>query len=229
VGLTVFLPCRAGSERVPYKNTRPFAGSRLIDIKLQQLDAAQRVDRVVVSTNDPLVYERAGRYEKTTAHWRDESLCGNDTSTDDLIPHAAELIPDGDILWTHCTAPFVTAELYDAMIEAYGNCDSLMAVERLQGFYWMHGAPINYPRSTEKWPRTQTLPPVYKVTSGAFIAPAKTYRNGDRIGRDPYLFELDALAAIDIDTPQEFAWAEQLYENGLRRFAGPGHLQRVQP
>jgi len=223
VGLTVFLPCRAGSERVPDKNTRWFAGTRLIDIKLAQLAEAMLVDHVIVSTNDPWIYEHAAGHDKVSVHWRDASLCQNSTSTDELIPHAVELIPDGDILWTHCTSPFVTAALYDAMIWAYRGHGSLMAVQRVQGFYWQHGVPLNYSRKKEKWPRTQTLPPMYKVTSGAFIAPAETYRNGDRIGCNPYLFELDLLAAIDIDTPQDFDLAERLYEDHLRNAAGAGN------
>ena len=214
MGLTVFLPCRAGSERVPHKNTRWFAGSRLIDIKLAQLESARLVDRVIVSTDDPWIQDHAEQYAKVSVHERDPALCKGSTSTDELIPHAVALIPDGDILWTHCTSPFVGASLYDAMIEAYrtpGIHDSLMSVERVQGFYWSSGVPINYSRRAEKWPRTQTIPPMYRVTSGAFIASAEAYRQGDRIGKQPMMFDLNMPAALDIDTPQDFMLAEHLY------------------
>jgi len=175
------------------------------------------VDRVVVSTDDPWIYEHAARHEKFSAHWRDPALCENSTSTDDLIPHAVELIPDGDILWTHCTSPFITAVLYDDMITAYngpGSHDSLMTVHRVRGFYWRGNAPANYSRQTDKWPRTQTIEPMSKITSGGFMASADVYRGGDRIGRHPRFFEVGEVAGMDIDTPQDFALAEHLYMTG---------------
>jgi len=219
MGLTAFLPCRVGSERVPEKNTRWFAGTKLFSIKLNQLAAAESIDRIVVSTNDPWIHEQAAHYDKTVVHWRDASLCESSTSTDELIRHAADLITDGDILWTHCTSPFVTAALYDEMVAAYrtpGEHDSLMAAHLERGFFWFHDLPmpINYGRWDERWPRTQTVRPIYKVTSGAFIAPAEFYRLGDRIGKSPLMFELDDTAAIDIDTQSEFDLAEHLLLSG---------------
>ena len=218
MGLTVFLPCRRGSERLRDKNRRPFGclHNGLIELKLAQLQQAQRVDRVIVSTDDPWVYANADGNVHT--HWRDPLLCQNSTSTDDLIPHAVELIPSGDILWTHCTSPFVTGAMYDAMIDAYyaaSTNDSLMAVHRVHGFYWQDGKPLNYSGAADKWPRTQTLEPVFKVTSGAFIANADIYRQGDRIGRCPQLFEVSEVAALDVDTMQDFTLAEHLYVTGF--------------
>jgi CMP-N-acetylneuraminic acid synthetase len=211
------------------KNKRAFGDleNGLIQLKLRQLEQARLVDHVIVSTDDPWIYTHTKRFEytrrnkvrrleqKVSVHWRDPDLCKSTTSTDELIPHAAELIPDGDILWTHCTSPFITAAIYDAMIQAYrepGDHDSLMAVQRVQGFYWQNSAPMNY--SGDKWPRTQTIDPMYKVTSGGFIASADIYRAGDRIGKRPKRFEVGTVAAMDIDTLEDFELAEHLYKTG---------------
>ena len=50
-----FLPTRKGSERVANKNTRTFAGLKggILKIKLQQLMQIERVQSIVISTNDP--------------------------------------------------------------------------------------------------------------------------------------------------------------------------------
>lgn len=60
--LIAFLPCRAGSQRVPFKNTRQFDGDgrSLFDIKMQQLIACPHIDRIVVSTTDDAI-KNAGR------------------------------------------------------------------------------------------------------------------------------------------------------------------------
>jgi len=55
------VPCRAGSERVPGKNVRDFAGrpGGLTALKLTQLKACRRLDRIVVNTDDDEVVREA--------------------------------------------------------------------------------------------------------------------------------------------------------------------------
>lgn len=220
-----FLPCRKGSERVPRKNIKPFAGHEfgLIEVKLKQLCAAERIESVVLSTNDDEILDYAANLgqSKIILHRRDETLSSSATSTDALVGHVLDLIPDGHVLWTHVTSPFVTARHYDQMIEAYAaslaeGFDSLMSTTPIHGFLWQDGKPINYDRSVEKWPRTQTLAAVHEVNSAAFIAAAAVYREqADRIGQKPLLFGLDKLVSHDVDWPEDFVLAECLAEKGL--------------
>ena len=223
--VTCFLPCRAGSQRVVRKNIKPFAGYEhgLIEIKLRQLLAAEGVDEVVLTTNDAdiLAYAESLDEPRLRLHRRVEALSSSATSTDQLVAHALELIPDGHILWTHVTSPFITAKHYDAVIRAYREqreqgYDSLMTTTAIHGFLWQDEQPLNYDRTIEKWPRTQTLPPVHEVNSGAFLAPADLYRElDDRIGRRPYLYAMDKFTSFDIDWPEDFVIAECLVEKGL--------------
>ena len=57
--INVFLPMRAGSERVPHKNTKTFSGINggLCKIKINQLIRCQLIDKIYISTNDPDVLE----------------------------------------------------------------------------------------------------------------------------------------------------------------------------
>ena len=52
--MTIFLPCRLGSERIPQKNTKTFAGVKggLLKVKLSTLLKVPAIDSIVVSTND---------------------------------------------------------------------------------------------------------------------------------------------------------------------------------
>ena len=223
--ITCFLPCRKGSERVPRKNIKPFgkAQNGLIEIKLNQLISANLIDRIVLSTNDTeiLDYAKTLRSPKLQLHHRTDELSSSSTSTDKLISHAFELIPEGDILWTHVTSPFINASLYDDIIKCYlsqlgEGYDSLMTTTLLHGFLWQNGKPINYDRAIEKWPRTQTLVPVHEVNSGVFLAPSSAYRElNDRIGQNPYLYAMERLTGHDIDWPEDFIIAESLIEKGL--------------
>jgi len=223
--VTCFLPCRQGSQRVPKKNIKPFAGFEfgLIEIKLKQLLASTRIDEVVLSTNDNAIIEYAQGINdaRLNIHRRVDALALSSTSTDDLVAHAASLIVEGHILWTHVTSPFINEEKYDEIIDNYfkhlnNGFDSLMTTTEIYSFLWQDGAPLNYNRSKEKWPRTQTLEPVQEVNSGAFLAPVSVYNElDDRIGSSVYLHPLDKLVSHDIDWPEDFIIAECLVEKGL--------------
>ena len=218
--VNVFLPMRAGSERVPKKNTKSFAGMEggLCKIKLEQLIACEFIKMVYVSTNDPDVMQISNGFnsKKIKVISRPDELASSMASTDDLIKYVPEIIPDGHILWTHVTSPFIGPDVYYQIIETYlqnlDSFDSLMTVTKVQKFIWNDRAPVNYDRSVEKWPRTQTIDPLWEVNSGVFIASKEIYEDKlDRIGNKPYLYKLSDEVAFDIDWLPDFRMAEAMY------------------
>lgn len=220
-----FLPCRRGSERVKEKNIRPFANIEggLTRIKMEQLLACSEIDSIVMSTDDPTVADLCQKLAKDQAKPvkvcdRPAHLASSSTSTDALIEHVPEIIADGIVLWTHVTSPFVDSSIYAKTIQTYrqqtatGAYDSLMSVTKVQKFIWDQNGSVNYDRSQEKWPRTQTLPLLYEVNSAIFIAPIETYiKQQDRIGENVYLFELNGDQAMDIDWEDDFKRAEEYW------------------
>ena len=221
-----FLPCRKGSERVKHKNTKPFSDVKggLISIKLKQLLSLNELDEIFLSSNDEQIldYALGLKNDKIIIDEREEGLCSSATSTDSLIRYAGNKIRDGVILWTHVTSPFVAASIYQDAFRLYqenvinGNHDSLMSVNTIHKFLWDSKEPINYDRNIEKWPRTQTLPPVYEVNSGIFMAHSNIYRHRrDRIGDKPFLMPLHDLIAFDIDWEENWVIAEQMYQQKI--------------
>ena len=223
--VNVFLPCRKGSERVPKKNIRPFAQFQhgLIEIKLKQLIEAQHIHQIYLSTNDEEILDYAASLNepKIALHKRAEELSSSQTSTDQLVAHALELIQQGEILWTHVTSPFLSARVYDQIIETYfkekqNGYDSTMTTNLIHSFLWNQNGPINYDRTQEKWPRTQTLEPVHEINSAIFLANAQTYKTlDDRIGSKPYLYPLDKIQGFDIDWKDNFQIAQAILKSGI--------------
>lgn len=216
--VVAFLPCRSGSQRVPQKNTRNFAGvdGGLTKIKLNQLLECSEIDRIVVSTDDEKVADIANKIAQERGREievieRPAHLATSETSTDTLIKYVPTIINSGIVLWAHVTSPFVTAEIYKNAVQKYHEVvndkehDSLMSVTKIQTFLWDENGPVNYDRNKEKWPRTQTLPEWYEVNSAFFISNIGTYiEMGDRIGRHPYLYELEGVESVDIDWQKDF-------------------------
>lgn len=219
--IVAFLPMRKGSQRVKNKNIKNFSDidGGLTFIKITQLLKVKQIDKIIVSTNDEEVKKIAKSFKnaKIVIDNRPENLASSSTSTDDLIKYVPKIIQDNNvILWTHVTSPFVDEKIYEEMIKKYfeekNKYDSLLSVNKLQTFLWDNKEPINYNREIEKWPRTQTIEPLYEVNSAAFIADIQIYKNlNDRIGKKPYLYELDKIKSFDIDWEEDFEIAEILW------------------
>lgn len=228
--LTAFLPCRAGSERVKNKNTRPFAGhdGGLLQVKLDTLAAVPSIHSIVLDSNDRQVLAYGHARQKTwqgharlIVRERPNHLGASTTTTDSLIRYALDTLTGDDLLWTHVTSPLVPSTRIEEAIAAYRDrdpdqYDSLMSVTALKTFIWADNErgphPINYDTSPLRWPRTQDLTPLYEINSALFIVPLDLARQRrDRIGERPLLFALDRLEAADVDWEEDFILAETLF------------------
>lgn len=222
--ITAFLPCRSGSERVKNKNTREFClktGKSLFDIKMEHLLSVRHFDKIIVSTNDPLIKEATIPFlhdKRVVIDDRPEIFSNSQTKTDDLIKYVSSIIHEGDILWTHVTSPFANKEIYELSIEKYlenlkNGYDSLMSVEEVKGFLWNDDGPVNYDYSCEKWPKTQEIKPLFEINNATFIANAKIYKNlNNRIGQKPFLLKMEKVSSLDIDWEEDFFFCQKLYE-----------------
>lgn len=95
-----------------------------------------------------------------------------------------------------------------------------MGVLELQTFVWDTEGSLNYDRNVEKWPRTQTLKPVFEINSSVFIADIGIYqKQKDRIGRTPLLFCVSKEHNFDIDWEDDFRIAEEIWR--IRSLSAP--------
>lgn len=222
--INVFLPCKKNSTRIKNKNKRIFAkvDHGLINIKLNQLINAKLIDKIYLSTNDSKIirFAKKLRSEKIVIHSRvDSSLSKDGTVTQKLIDHAMKIIPDGHILWTHVTSPFVDSKMYDKVIKKYKNIinlkfDSLMTVTKIKGFVWDEKKSINYNYKKTKWPKTQEIKPLNKINSAIFLNSRSNYiKFNNRIGNNPFMYELPRFLGVDIDDVEDFYLAEFLFSN----------------
>jgi len=218
-----FLPARKGSQRVKNKNTRPFAGIEggLLANKLQQLIATERIDEIILSTNDEeclRIGERyAARCEKLRVVRRPDSLCLDTTDLQDLIRYVPTVTEADHILWGHVTTPLAGAAEYDAAVEDYfasleAGFDSLVGVTELKNFLLDADGRLVNNTTPLPWPRTQDLAPLYEINHTVFLAPRAVYvEQQNRLGRHPKLHVMDKISSMDIDWEEDFTIAENLF------------------
>jgi CMP-N-acetylneuraminic acid synthetase len=223
--ISVFLPTRNGSERVPNKNTRKFAtfDFGLLQNKLEQLSSTKNVSEIVLSSNDLVSIEFAKLMAETDhrikINVRPNYLASSQTNLVDLINYVPSVCNCEHILWTHVTSPFINGFDYDAAIESYfslirNGFDSMMSGKRVNNFLWSNETNDLINRNGNlRWPRTQDLKPFYEIDSGFFISSKLNYlKYSDRVGVKPFLFEQEGFKSFDIDWESDFLMAESIYK-----------------
>lgn len=212
--IKVLIPVRAGSERVKNKNIKPFAGSNLLAIKIQQMNNINGIDGVIVNSNSEEMLEIAKR-NNAQAIKRDEYFATSSVSMNEVYKNMAQNCDCDIIVFADATNPLIKKETIEKCLEFYfensKRYDSLTTVNEIKQFMWQDGKPINYDKNNK--PRSQDLPDIVALNHALSIIPKDLMiEKQDIIGNNPYLYKISPLEATDIDTELDFEFAEYMYK-----------------
>lgn len=228
------IPARGRSKGIPRKNIRPFGGVPLIAWSIAAARAS-RVDRVLVSTDDPEIREVALAWGAEAPFLRPAELAADDTTDLPVFHHALDWlelaerwIPDV-VVHLRPTSPVRPEGLVDLGLErlaAVPEADSLRAVAAPQQNpykMWARQGPWLRPLLEcplpEPWnqPR-QALPACLWQTGHLDVVRRATLARGSMTGRRILGLEVAAALAVDLDTEEQWAVAELALEHpGLVR------------
>lgn len=214
---TAVIPVRKGSQRVPDKNLRPFAGTTLLENKIKTLLQVPELDEIIVNTNSEAAIEFVElEYSgtKVKAQRREEYYASSQCSGSEFFKHLGEVTETDIFLYTPCTSPFVKPETISKCIKQFlehTEYDCLATVSSIKEFLWLNGKAINY--NPEKAPNSQNLPDIVALNFGTTVVKREVLiENSNIIGKKPQFVITTDIEAIDIDTPLDFYIAEQIYK-----------------
>ena len=213
--IVALIPVREGSQRVKNKNFVDFAGRRsLLDIKIDHLKQAGCFDRIYISSDSDRARQIAKENEIDFLE-RATEMCQSSVIWADVVEHIMNTIPGNPIVvWALATSPLFTryANVAEAFLTNKEN-DSLVAVLPKKSFFInKFGKGINF--NPGYWhPYSQELETYYEVTGACYIG-----RKSDMLkwkywfGIKPYLFQVSETEAIDVDTLEQFKFAQKLHD-----------------
>lgn len=229
--IAAIVPMRHSSERVPGKNYRTFAGKPLYLRIVSTLLSCKEVSTVMIDTDSELIMEEiAVAFPSVRLYRRPSRLCSGMTSMNEVLLNSVRQIEADFYLQTHCTNPLLRNSSISQAIQAFrsrlSSIDSLFSVTRLQTRLWDKTAqPLNHDPSMLL--RTQDLDPVFEENSCMYIfSRSSLEENQNRIGKQPMMYEIDKLEALDIDDEQDFVLTEALFKQLQGKQAGDGLLTR---
>lgn len=223
------IPARGGSKRIPRKNIRDFAGRPMIGYAIGAAREAGVFDRIVVSTDDAEIAAVAKEQGAELPFMRPPELSNDTAGTVPVIQHAMQALDcpaDAQVCCIYPGVPLLQAQVLREALDLLQTtgCDFVFPVLEFP-------SPVQraltrdadgstrsmFPEHADT--RTQDLTPAYHDAGQFYWGTAAAWRSG----RSPHLgartLVLPPWAAVDIDTPDDWARAEALYA-ALNRHGG---------
>jgi len=218
--IVALVPMRHHSQRVPGKNYRDLAGKPLFHYIIGTLLACPEVSQVVVDTDSPPVVQGLQiDFPAVTVLERPQHLRADKVSMNEVLLYDTSQVEAEYYLQTHTTNPLLKPETISSAIQTFlantPEYDTLFSVTRRQVRLWDQlGRAINHNPAILL--QTQDLPPVFEENSCLYIFNRATLFNRlNRIGERPFMFEIEAAEAWDIDEELDFAITEFLMQHAL--------------
>jgi len=219
--LTVaIIPARGGSRGVPRKNVLPVGGVPLVARAVASARAAERVDLVVVSTDDAEIARVAADAGATVVD-RPADIAGSTASSESALLHVLDTLERdgthvGTVVFLQATSPFIDARGIDdavAMVDG-GGYDAAFSAFETYGFLWSRdvdaaAAAINHDAAHR--PRRQDREPHYLETGAFYAFDAAGFRRaGHRFFGRVGIVEVPELSAVEIDDHAQLALARAI-------------------
>jgi CMP-N,N'-diacetyllegionaminic acid synthase len=229
------IPARGGSKGIPRKNISPLAGKPLLAHSIEYSLNSPKVDRTIVSTDDPEIAEIAKNFGAETPFLRPTEFAQDDTTDLPVFLHAIEwfkknedIVPD---LWVQLrpTTPLRPPGLIEnaiKLIDENPEADCVRTVQEspstpykmwkweskyLKPFVQLEG------RESFNMPR-QALPKVFNQDGILDIVKTSICLEKNSLTGDHILpLEINGpFLTVDIDLPVDLIVAEVFYEHNKK-------------
>ena len=195
------LPLRKNSKRLKNKNIKKINGKPLYYFILQTLLKTKFIKKIIITTD----YKIKFTHKKLLIIKRPKKLAGN-CSMNLVIKDILNRFEENQYIQLHATSPLIKKNTIERAIQFYKNnkYDSLFSVTKVQKRFWnKNNKPHNHKINNS--PTTQELEILFEENSGFYIFNKKTFfKNNNRIGLNPKLFEINKQEAVDIDDSDDF-------------------------
>jgi CMP-N,N'-diacetyllegionaminic acid synthase len=207
------IPARGGSKGVPQKNIRQIAGRPLIGWTIEAAQAATRLDRLLVSTDDQGIAEVA-RALGAEVLARPADLATDRAPLLGVMQHALSAVPADVLVLLQPTSPIRSPDLIDRCVERFFRTD---ADSLATGFVCKY---VEYGRDVEVFGselQRQDLPGFFYDDGSVYVIRASLLVAGDRYGERMEHFPTDREENVEVDDDFDCWLAEQIL---LRRLSG---------
>lgn len=220
------IPARGGSKGLPGKNILPLQGKPLIAYTIEAALQAERITRVVVSTDCSEIAETALAFGAEVPYMRASKLATDDSRAIDVYIDALDRVEnksaqDGrynDMVALLPTCPLRSSSDIDNAVKIFKkkNADSVVS-------YTLESHPVVWHKYLDAenrfeniFPETtdnrQTQRKSYYPNGAIFIFKRKILESGRYYSSKSYAYVMARSRSVDIDDIEDFKYAEYLID-----------------
>jgi CMP-N,N'-diacetyllegionaminic acid synthase len=226
------IPARAGSKRVPNKNSKLLGGKPLVQHIIEASCLSKKLTTVLVSSDSDAVLQIAGNYSNLIALRRPDELSDDTAPAIDYVLHALSFLEKKNhttydiIVILQPSSPLTLADDIDKTIELLieSGADSAVSVMEL-------GHDVNplkmkvlegnkliaYLEDERGRMAAHELPKIYVRNCAVYATTADTIAKKQIIGDDCRAYIMPRERSVDINDPIDFDFAEFLFQKNLNR------------
>ena len=218
----LIVQARLGSQRVPRKMIKPFAGTTLVDILFKKLKNLKNIpiENIYFSAYESELKNIADTHNINIFHRSERSAKSEGEPLSEIYEWYNKLPFKYVVLVSACN-PLLQVETIDAFIDNYIKSDKQggFAVFEKKTYYWdKNSNPVTDWKGATIM-NTKMVEPVYEAAHCLYASEMSGIENGvwmdDKSPPQPELFVMNELEAFDIDEEWQFDLGEVLYRNRL--------------
>ncbi len=225
---------RGGSKRLPGKNVRPLHGKPLIAYTIEAARGAASLDRLIVSTDDPEIARVAAAHGAEVPFLRPAALATDHSPPTEALAHAADWLdrngpPVDAVVLLQATSPLRRSAHIDGAVALFrsSGVDTVTSVSTAPAHpYWCwkpSGGEIEpfFSAAHIAMARAE-LPPALIENGAVYVFRRSLLKDGTLYGARVAGYVMDAADAVDVDTLEDFEYAEFLLGRRAVRRRQPG-------
>ncbi|MBL8836193.1 MAG: acylneuraminate cytidylyltransferase family protein [Alphaproteobacteria bacterium] len=220
--IAAVILARGGSKRLPGKNVRPLCGKPLVAYTIDAALGAKVLDRVIVSTDDPEIARVAAAHGAEVPFMRPAEFATDHSPPTEALAHAADWLdrsgpPVDAVVLLQATSPMRRSAHIDGAVALFrtSGVDTVTSVSPAPAHpYWCwkpHGGEIEPFFSAAHIAMSRSeLPPALIENGAVYVFRRSLLKAGTLYGARVAGYVMDAADAVDVDTLEDFEYAEFL-------------------
>lgn len=228
MNVAAVILARGGSKRLPRKNILPLAGKPVIAYAIEAARGAASLARTIVSTDDPEIAQVAAAQGAEVPFLRPAEFAQDHSPPAAALAHAADWLdrngtPADAVVLLQATSPLRRSAHIDGAVALFQEtgADTVTSVSAAPAhpyWCWRPDGRLLQPFFSAAHIAMQRheLPPALIENGAVYVVRRPLLAAGTLYGAKVAGYPIDGIAALDIDTAEDFAYAEFL----LSRRAG---------
>ena len=221
------IPARGGSKGIPRKNIKLLAGKPLISWTIKEAKKSIYIDKLIITTDSEEI-AKIGKVEGADSPFLRPAELSRDNSTGtNVILHTLKWFDKKDVAYDYFiyiqpTSPFRNVIHIDEalnLIVSNDKSDSLVSVSIPSKHpYWMkkinkNGFLEDFTETDKLYNNRQELPDIFAVNGAIYISKWEIFiKEHSFFNRKCLPFIMDSHSSIDLDTMDDWKYAEYLKE-----------------